>query len=259
MTDRINAATIRSAMLKRWAAPEYAVMWEVGDATGSAHRRWADAVIMSLWPSRGLELHGVEIKVSRSDWRREAADPSKAEAVARYCDRWWVHTAPGVVPDLAELPTAWGLREFDGRAWKTIREAEKTAAEAISRPFLAAMLRRADETMRAMEKEAEGRGRAAVEADRKHLEEDYARRIADAVKRRTGELEKAAGNIAGFNAAFGPNAAVDWCIDHASLGQAARALHELRGIGYGSLSARLRKAADEIDAIQAMVTPEPTS
>ena len=45
-----------------------------------------DAVIMSLWPSRGLELHGVEIKVSRADWKREAADPAKAEAIAAYCD-----------------------------------------------------------------------------------------------------------------------------------------------------------------------------
>ena len=86
---KFTAVKLREAMSKRWAPPEYAVMWEVGRATGAVtNQRYADAVIMGLWPSRGLELHGVEIKVSRSDWRREAADPMKAEAIAAYCDRW---------------------------------------------------------------------------------------------------------------------------------------------------------------------------
>jgi hypothetical protein len=59
----LTAIRIREAIAKRWAAPEYAVMWEVGRATGVvSNQRYADAVIMSLWPSRGLELHGVEIK-----------------------------------------------------------------------------------------------------------------------------------------------------------------------------------------------------
>ncbi len=141
---RLTAGDIRIAMSKRWKDPEYAIMWEVGEGTGAISGRYADALIMSLWPSRGLELHGVEIKISRSDWKREAADPTKAEAIARYCDRWWIHTPPGIVDDLSALPPAWGLREFDGKAWKTIREADKTDAEPITRRFLVAMLRRAD-------------------------------------------------------------------------------------------------------------------
>ncbi len=90
----LRAADIRAGMATRWAAPEYAIMWEVADATGARHSRLADAVMMSLWPSRGLELHGVEIKVSRADWRREALTPQKAEKIAAYCDRWWSTRRP---------------------------------------------------------------------------------------------------------------------------------------------------------------------
>lgn len=256
MSRAITAAAIRSAMSKRWAAPEYALMWEVGESTGAVRGRSADAVIMSLWPSRGLELHGVEIKVSRSDWRREAADPTKAEAIASYCDRWFVHTSPGVVADLSELPPAWGLREFDGSKWTTVREAEKTAAETVTRGFLASMLRRADETMRGMERAAEERGRASVEAEREALQAGYAKDLAAAVERRTSTLKTCAENMAAFEAAFGKDSSVTWGIDFTSLGRAARTLHECRPHGYGMLSERLRRAADEIDAIGAMVSPE---
>ena len=73
----LKASDIRAAMSKRWAAPEWAIMWEVAEGTGARGGRYADAVMMSLWPSRGLELHGVEIKISRADWKREAFDPQR--------------------------------------------------------------------------------------------------------------------------------------------------------------------------------------
>ena len=175
---KFTSAELRQAMSKRWAPPEYAVMWEVGRATGAVHnQRYADAVIMSLWPSRGLELHGVEIKVSRADWRREAADPSKAEAVAAYCDRWWIHAGPGVIQDTSELPPMWGAREFDGRAWRTIKEAEKTDAKACDRGFLASLLRRADGDSRwQIDQQARELAAAAVKAADEHIEREIERR-----------------------------------------------------------------------------------
>lgn len=56
-----------------------------------------------------LALHGHEVKVSRSDWLTELADPGKAEAWKRYMHHWWL-----VVPDVSivkpgELPDDWGL------------------------------------------------------------------------------------------------------------------------------------------------------
>jgi hypothetical protein len=253
---RLNASDIRVAMAKRWTDPEYAIMWEVGEGTGATRGRYADAVIMSLWPSRGLELHGVEIKISRSDWKREAADPQKAEAIARFCDRWWIHTPPNVVDDLSALPPAWGLREFDGKGWKTIREAQSTEAEPVTRRFLAAMLRRADGMMRAMINEATREGRDAVERERQKVRDQYAEQVERAVERKTADLAEAAKNVAAFEAAFGEASARNWSIDFPRLGNAARALCACMDKGYLPLAERLRKAADEIDAIAAMSAPE---
>lgn len=194
---RLTATQVRQAMSKRWAPPEYAVMWEVGRATGAvSNQRYADAVIMSLWPSRGLELHGVEIKVSRADWRREAADPQKAEAIAAYCDRWWVHTGPGVIQDTSELPPMWGAREFDGKSWRTIKEAEKTEAKACDRAFLAALLRRADgESRWQIEQQAREIADAAVKAANDRIESEIARRSTDAsaARQKIADFEQASG------------------------------------------------------------------
>jgi hypothetical protein len=198
---RVTAADIRRAMLARWQSQEWAIMWEVTPATGAvARQRYADAVMMSLWPSRGLELHGVEIKVSRSDWKREAADPTKAERVGAYCDRWWVHVAPKVIHDLSEVPPAWGVREFDGKAWRTLREAEKTDAKALDRGFLASLLRRADGDRRSeIQAAADAIIRDQREAINKRIEQEvqhrlgHVERVRDTLQRRMDEFEAATG------------------------------------------------------------------
>lgn len=249
---KINSAEIRKAMSSRWAAPEYAIMWEVGEGTGSHSGRYADAVIMSLWPSRGLELHGIEIKVSRSDWRREAADPKKAEAVAKYCDRWYVHTPKGLITDISEVPPAWGVREFDGRQWTTLKEASITEAAPVTRKFLAAMLRRADGTMRGMIDEAV---RASRETEVEREAERRARfndEVDKAAARRTGALEEAAKRMALFEEAFGGDFFSRWSVDAPRIGAAARALSEGTN-AWGSLKDwedRLRAGADALKAVR---------
>jgi hypothetical protein len=131
----------------RCQEPAWAVLPQVGNATGTQQRRWADAVAMSLWPSRGLELHGFEIKVSKSDWKKELALPEKAEEIAVYCDRWWIVAAPDVV-ERDTLPPTWGLLEpvkrKRERNWqlRAKKEASKLDAKPMDRGFLAALLRR---------------------------------------------------------------------------------------------------------------------
>ena len=192
----ITAATIRAAMAKTWAAPEYALLWEVSDATGTRGTRSADALIMSLWPSRGLELHGIEIKVSRSDWKREAANPKKAETIAAYCDRWWIHTGPNVIHDLAEVPLNWGWREFDGSRWKTKREAGKVDAKPCDRAFLAALLRRSDEALRAIAEREVG---ATLQRERDAIQ----KRVDDGVAHRTRRVEELQEMVGSFEKASG--------------------------------------------------------
>jgi hypothetical protein len=121
--------------------PEWACFAEVRNATGFNGNRSADAVAMNLWPSRGLTIRGFEIKVSRGDLRSEIAQPQKAEAIAQYCDEWWIVTPDGLSRDI-DIPAAWGIMEVRGEKLVTRRKAERTPAEPITRDFAAALLRR---------------------------------------------------------------------------------------------------------------------
>lgn len=164
MADKlITAADISAGMAKRYAAPEWAIFFNVANGTGARGSRYADALAMSLFPSRGLELHGFEFKVSKSDYRREAADPEKAEAIASYCDRWWIVTPPSLL-DGENIPPNWGWLAYDGRAFYTKHKAEKLAPKPIDRVFLAAILRRAHE-----QSEARAFQLNAAKADRKSV------------------------------------------------------------------------------------------
>ena len=61
-------------MLKvHFPSPEFVFLEEVRNGTGYArgHIRTADAIIMGTYPSRGLYMHGVEVKISRQDWLNE--------------------------------------------------------------------------------------------------------------------------------------------------------------------------------------------
>ena len=100
---------IHAAMLQRYCAPEFALLFEVGNATGFATNRHADAIAMSLWPSRGLALHGFEFKASRSDWVRELKDPAKAETIATFCDYWFLVESDREIVKANALPMTWGL------------------------------------------------------------------------------------------------------------------------------------------------------
>lgn len=199
----LKASDIRNAMQKKWAAPEWAVMWEVGEGTGGNGGRYADAVMMSLWPSRGLELHGVEIKVSRADWKREAKDPTKAEAIAKYCDQWWIHTPQGVVDDISDLPPAWGLREWTGKRWNTLKEAQQTEAKPVTRAFLAALLRRGEELMNSMINEAnQEKFRIMQEYDNRRNEQ-FTERVNRAVETKTRAFKGIEGQVKELEEALG--------------------------------------------------------
>lgn len=53
---------------------EWVVATEVRNAASFDANRSADALAFNFWTSRGLAVHGYEVKVSRSDWLRELKD-----------------------------------------------------------------------------------------------------------------------------------------------------------------------------------------
>lgn len=143
-----TAPDLARLLEERYPANEYALLPQVRNGTGfSKAPRTADAMAIGLWPSRGLYVHGFEIKVTRADWIRELRAPEKAEDIARYCDFWWL-----VVPDIKiapidEVPASWGILAPDSKGkLRATRNAEKLEAQPLDRLFVAAILRKAANT-----------------------------------------------------------------------------------------------------------------
>jgi len=125
-------------------APEWVTLFEVRDGAGW-DRRTADAIAMNLWKSRGLTLRGFEVKVSRSDLKRELVDPAKAEGVAKFCDEWYLVVPKGLLKDeVQDVPSGWGIMEADEtkEGLRTVRSATRNPEPTpLTRGFLAQVLK----------------------------------------------------------------------------------------------------------------------
>jgi hypothetical protein len=239
--EKITAAHVRVALRDRFPTREYALLFEVGSGTGIEARRHADAVVMGLWPSRGLEVEGIEIKVSRSDWQTELKKPEKAEAVARFCNRWWIVAAAGIVKP-EELPVTWGLMELaePGSSLRVRVPAPAKPADPLDRTFVAAMLRRASEADLA---EVNLRVQEHTAAIQKAADE----RIECEVERRCGKLREAQEQVRKLEAELGFSL-TGW---HAPEGLAAK-IKFAQALGIGnSYGGALRGLADETKRLHA--------
>jgi hypothetical protein len=193
---RPTEAMLLKALRGMHGGDAWGLLTKVRSGTGFSDRlRTADALAMSLWPSRGLELHGFEVKVSRSDWVKELRVAAKAEEFARYCDRWWV--VAGVVRE-GELPPTWGLLVWHAGQLTVGFPAPKLSPEPMTRTFVASLFRSLSRAMNgaaaspaelaaAREEGAEAAVAAAAEQERRwHFE-------AEDLKRVIGEFEEASG------------------------------------------------------------------
>lgn len=100
--DIIALLKLRFPFEKGWA-----VVTEWSPPT-TTHR--FDAVILNVWANATREVHGVEIKVSKEDWRKEQEHPTKLPALQEHCDRVWLAAPKGVISKGA-LPKGIGLLE----------------------------------------------------------------------------------------------------------------------------------------------------
>lgn len=143
----LTAGQVMDALRLRYPSAQYALLAEVGNSTGFRCRRHADAVAVGLWPSRGMEIVGIEIKVRRSDWQKELEQPEKAEEIARYCDRWFLAVGDAEIVKEGELPLSWGLlvpkSETELRCAKDAPPLPDV--KPLDRGFIAAALRKACE------------------------------------------------------------------------------------------------------------------
>ena len=137
MLDALHArySQVSQGTLRRFVCAEH-----VRAACGF-DKRAADFVAQDLWEAQGNLLHGHEVKVSRSDWLRELADPSKAHAIKRFCDRWWL-----VVPDpkivRGDLPADWGMLAFGSNGkLRVVHRAPLLTPEPMPATFRGALMR----------------------------------------------------------------------------------------------------------------------
>lgn len=145
---RVKTEELLSRLSKKYPSPQYAFLSQVRNQTGhSSTVRTADALALSLWPSRGNHLIGFELKVSRSDWLHELKDPAKAEAIAQYCDMFYLVISDSKVIDIAEVPKTWGVLVASNGTVKTLREAPLLEAKAMDRTFLCGFMRNVDESI----------------------------------------------------------------------------------------------------------------
>jgi len=160
----VTAQDVVTALKAKYDSNGYAFFEQVNNATGwRGNRAFTDAVVVSLWPSRGIEAYGFEIKVSRADWRKELAKPAKAELVQKYCTRWWVVSGNNCVPE-SEVPPKWGLLELRGKGLHIVKNAPLLKPKPLDLPFVASLVRRAHEVSGALVANAYERGRAEGEA-----------------------------------------------------------------------------------------------
>jgi hypothetical protein len=249
VSGRLVTQAIQAALRTRFAGAEWACFFEVPSGTGAAAGRSADAVAMNMFPSRGLRVHGIEVKASRSDWLRELRDPAKAEAIQRYCDHWWIAAASDVVrPD--ELPPTWGLLELYGKTLRQRVAAPLLQSEPMSRAFIAALLRCA--AGRAS-KELYDQVRLATETAREAVEERVREEVAREVARKTREHGSLAKTVEEFEAASGIRLTdgFGWA-GGTAIGKAAKLVHDLGLVSsYGTirrLAQQARAFADQTEA-----------
>lgn len=110
-----------------------------------------DALAVHLWQSRHHEVHAYEVKVSRSDLRRELANDCDKSAIWReWVEYFWI-VAPAEVAHGVELPVSWGLMVPTSIGLRVARSATRLQpkpdgympAADLPRSLVASMLRSA--------------------------------------------------------------------------------------------------------------------
>ena len=86
--------------------------------------RILDAVAVDTWASSGYQLDGYEVKVSRSDLRRELADPSKAGAWEDVLDTFSIVAPRLVLNDWQSfgMPDHWGVMSVGDSGLRWLRK-----------------------------------------------------------------------------------------------------------------------------------------
>ena len=120
----------------------HVVLEQVPDGTGMYQRHWIDAVVFSLWASKGLTRSAFEVKVSRSDFLHELQNQTKHKWCLECFHEFWF-VAPQDVIQLEELPPNIGWMYPRGNKLAIKRHAIKNPNPQLDDVLLAGFMRAA--------------------------------------------------------------------------------------------------------------------
>lgn len=242
-----------SALAAKYCSPEYAFLTEVRNSVGFQRKvRTADAMAMSLWPSRGLYMTGFEVKVSRTDWKKELEQPEKAEEMARFCKHWFIACPAGLISK-DEVPPGWGLITVkEGGALSYIKAApEYPDTQEPSWILFGSLMRDVAENW-VPKSLLEQRVEAAV-SERKKLWESSRKYELNAAEKTPSDLRK---QVSAFEQASGIK--LDAYSEHFNeeIGHAVRLIRHWKGTPPDQLSemrARIYRLAEEVSTVIAAI------
>jgi hypothetical protein len=138
---KYNAPLVIARLREQYESKAWAFLEQVRGGTGAMGSRYCDALAMSLWPSRGFDIIGFEVKVARSDWLAELRQAEKADEIFKYCNQWYLAAAPDVaLPE--EIPAPWGFMEMRGaKEIVTVKAAPALTPAPLAPEFVGSVLR----------------------------------------------------------------------------------------------------------------------
>lgn len=142
MVDKFTAKDLVAMLAERHSGREWAFVTEVPNGTASRRCRVADAMAMGLWAKTGIHLHGFEVKIARSDWRKELEDSGKSSSFEAVCHYWWI-VAPKNVVNIEEIPATWGWLYPEKDRLRVAKKATFNQSAVMTYDIYAATLRRA--------------------------------------------------------------------------------------------------------------------
>ena len=130
----INRDWIGEAVEKQGRVPKYKVFTEFGiDSPGTRNARRIDALVaetVTTDHARRVQLHGIEIKVSRSDLLHD----EKMAEYTQYVDDFWIAIPQYLVDDAVALALPeWGIMAIDKDQLEVVRSASKNTEYGIFR------------------------------------------------------------------------------------------------------------------------------
>ena len=108
-------------------ANQYVCAAEVSPRTGAWERR-IDFLVMNCYDSEQLKIQGYEIKISKSDLKRELEDPDKHAVFFDAIDFYWLIAPKQVIDNIDLIPPKWGIRAV----WRD--ESGKIASRTVRKP-----------------------------------------------------------------------------------------------------------------------------